>query len=424
MNKMFTINLRMREILLVLFCCLPISIMIGKAALNTNLVIFDLFAMAYFFKDKKFELISSNKNLFFAFFLILFVSFNIFFSTNLELSFQGLLGLIKNIIFCLGLTLFVSPNDIKKFFSPIVFISLMFVSLHIYLQYFTGFDIFGNSLVGQNRSTAVFGNQIPGSYILKFFFIGLLLSTFNKNIFLNLTYLSFFTTAIILSNERMPILNIIFFSILFISIFPQINYKKKLLCLFSYLSICFLIYNVPIPSANNSELTKQEKLYENLLLRTKTQLKRQTVGKNISNLYWFQHFRAAAELFLDSPIIGSGIKSYRYSCPLKQLEKKKIAQLSCNIHPHNIYFEIISETGILGLFIVSFILFRLFLLSIGSYRRDSLNRRQLMIVILPIFMLFNPIQFTGSFFSTYSGFFFFLNLGIAFNFIRNYSNIK
>ncbi len=49
MNKMFTINLRMREILLVLFCCLPISIMIGKAALNTNLVIFDLFAMAYFF---------------------------------------------------------------------------------------------------------------------------------------------------------------------------------------------------------------------------------------------------------------------------------------------------------------------------------------------------------------------------------------
>ena len=85
--------------------------------------------------------------------------------------------------------------------------------------------------------------------------------------------------------------------------------------------------------------------------------------------------------------------------------------------------EIISETGILGLFIIIFLLMKLIIRYMSLFVHDKENRRELLLTFLPVLMLLNPIQFTGSFFSTYSGFLF-LILGVAFKQISNYSNIK
>ncbi len=410
-------NIYLNRVLLILLCSMPISIMIGKAALNLNLFFFDLLVIFFLFQKKNLLNIKISQNLILAIIFSLVILVNIIFSENFDLSFQAMLGLIKNLIFCLGLSLFVKFEDLKKYFSLTILISLTFVSINILLQFFLGNDIFGNSVVGQIRSTAVFGDQIPGSYLLKFLFVCLLLNLFKKNLFLNFVYLSFFSMIIIITNERMPLFNIIFFSLLFIMIFPLENFKKKIISIISYLILCFLIFNIPIP--NNFQKNDKISIYDHLSQRTKLQFQRQTKKNDFYSIYWIQHFRAATEIFLEKPIIGSGLKTYRYFCPIKQKEKNKNDQLICSIHPHNLYFEIASETGILGLAILIFYLFSLITKLALDYIKNKKNRYENIVVLISLLMLFNPFQITGSFFSTYSGFFYFMVIGVCGNYIKN-----
>ena len=373
-----------------------------------------------FFQKKIYNHIKISKNLILAFILLLVILTNVILSVKIDLSFLASLGLLKNLIFCLGLSLFIKFDDLKKYFSIVVFISLIFVSINVLLQFFLGNDMFGNSLVGQIRSSAVFGDQIPGSFILKFLFVCLLIALFKKNLFLNFVFLSFFSMILIITNERMPFLNIIFFSILFIIFFPQENLRKKVISIISYLILCFLFFNIPIPAQYQRD--NNVNIYDHLTARTKLQFERQTTKDSFYSIYWIQHFRAASEIFVDKPIIGSGIKTYRYFCPIEQKKKNKDNQLICSIHPHNLYFEIASEIGILGLGFFIFYIFGLIIKLGLNYFKNQKNRYETLVVLFPLLILFNPIQITGSIFSTYSGFFYFMVIGVAFNFIKNNSN--
>ena len=410
-------RINLNKVLLVLLCSMPISIMIGKAALNFNLFFFDLLVIFFLFQKKNFTNIKISKNLILSFIFLSILLMNTIFSVNLDLSFVALLGLFKNVIFCIGLILFIKFEDLKKYFSLVVMISLIFVSINVLLQFFLGKDMFGNSFVGQIRSTAVFGNQIPGSYILKFLFVCLLLNFFRKNLLLNFFYFSFFSMIIIITNERMPSLNIIFFTILFLLMFPQENLKKKIFSAISYLILCFLFFNIPIP--NDFKKNNTTNIYDHLSSRTKLQFQRQTNKNSFYSIYWIQHFKAATENFIDRPIIGTGIKTYRYFCPIIQSKKEKMHQLVCSIHPHNLYFEIASEIGILGIIFFIFYLFSLIINLALNYVKNEKSRYEILVVLFPILILFNPVQITGSIFSTYSGFFYFMVIGVSINFIRN-----
>ena len=410
-------NINLDKVLLILLCLMPISIMIGNAALNLNLIFFDLLVILLLFQKKIFTNIKISKNLILAVLLSLIILINVILSVKIDLSSLAFLGLLKNIMFCLGLSIFIKFGDLKKYFSLIVFISLIFVSINVLLQFFLGNDMFGNSLLGQIRSSAVFGDQIPGSYILKFLFVCLLFTLFRKNLLFNFFYLSFFSMIIIITNERMPFLNALFFSILFIIFFPQKNLKKKAITIISYLVLCFLFFNIPIP--NNFQKDNKVNIYDHLSARTKLQFERQTAKDNFYGIYWVQHFRAAAEIFIDKPLIGSGLKTYRYFCPIKQNKKQKDDQLICSSHPHNLYFEIVSETGILGLSFFIFYLSSLIIKLSLNYIKNEKNKYETLVILFPLLMLFNPLQISGSIFSTYSGFFYFMVIGIGANFIKN-----
>ncbi|MDC0896161.1 O-antigen ligase family protein [Candidatus Pelagibacter sp.] len=410
-------RINLNKVLLVLLCSMPISIMIGKAALNFNLFFFDMLVIFFLLQKKNFTNIKISKNLILSFIFLSILLMNTIFSVNHDLSFIAILGLLKNIIFCIGLVLFIKFEDLKKYFSLIVMFSLIFVSINVLLQFFFGEDMFGNSFAGQIRSTAVFGNQIPGSYILKFLFICLLLNFFRKNLLLNLFYFSFFSMIIIITNERMPSLNIIFFTILFLLVFPQENLKKKIFSTISYLILCLLFFNIPIP--NDFKKNNTTSIYDHLSSRTKLQFQRQTNKNDFYNIYWIQHFKAATENFMERPFIGTGIKTYRYFCPIIQSKKEKMSQLVCSIHPHNLYFEIASEIGILGIIFFIFYLFSLIINLALNYVKNEKSRYEILVVLFPILILFNPVQITGSIFSTYSGFFYFMVIGVSINFIRN-----
>ena len=54
---------------------------------------------------------------------------------------------------------------------------------------------------------------------------------------------------------------------------------------------------------------------------------------------------------LKNNFIGTGHKSFFFECM-----KLNLKDISCNIHPHNIYLEVLVNTGIIGLFFFIIIL--------------------------------------------------------------------
>ena len=74
------------------------------------------------------------------------------------------------------------------------------------------------------------------------------------------------------------------------------------------------------------------------------------VSNVINNSHHLSHIRAGIKIFKNNTLLGSGFKTFRFAC-LEFIHKKNIA---CTSHPHNIYIEILSDTGIIGFLIFVF----------------------------------------------------------------------
>ena len=82
----------------------------------------------------------------------------------------------------------------------------------------------------------------------------------------------------------------------------------------------------------------------------------------------------------------------------------------CYTHPHQVYYEFISEHGIIGSIIIISILISLF--SNKSYSFSKKDKRRLFIFKIYFIISMLPILPTGSFFSSLQLFQFFLNYAI------------
>ena len=124
--------------------------------------------------------------------------------------------------------------------------------------------------------------------------------------------------------------------------------------------------------------------------------------------------------------IGGGIKNFRYYCHVRpNLDKR--AKFICNMHPHNYYLEILTETGIVGFGIISGVFLIVLYISfikkyfLGFSDRD--NHLMVPFIFLFISEIF-PIKTSGSFFTTGNAVYIFLimaitvGLSIKYNFIE------
>ena len=66
---------------------------------------------------------------------------------------------------------------------------------------------------------------------------------------------------------------------------------------------------------------------------------------------YFKEFSSFYETWKLNKFIGGGIKTFRYYCHLRENIDKN-SDFICNMHPHNYYLEILTETGLVGLFYV------------------------------------------------------------------------
>ncbi len=315
--------------------------------------------------------------------------------------------------------------DLKFFFITSGF-SVLFVCLDIVYQFYNGKDIFGFKTIGQGRRLGgPFGDElIAGGYLQRFsLFLFFLLPLFFKNFsdkyskYLIPVLFIIVLIGIILSGNRMPFILFIF-SIGLILIFQRQTRKFLHYFVLFFLIIFFSIYNL-----NYQFKRGVENFYGQISKMTVLIVEKDFDNKDAP--VYLKEFTSFYDTWLLNKFIGGGIKNFRYYCHVKPNPQNK--NYHCNMHPHNYYLEILTETGLVGLLIVMVLLINLLFLTFYKkyFTKSSLSENKLIIPFIFLFITeIFPLKSTGSFFTTGNTTYLFLIIGILIALIREENSIE
>jgi len=451
-------NLSFNSIILInlVFAFFPISFIFGNLITNINLLLFCILGV-FHLKSKIFE-IKFNlpiKIIFFLFFAILF-STSLSFIKSLYIEgyeYIHLIRLVKSIIFFrffLMLLIIYKLSELnilnfKYFFASASFAALV-VGLDVIYQYIFGFNIIGLKSHGSHNS-GFFGEEwIAGGFIQNFSFFPILFACFilrnkkNLRFILTLIIICVLGASIVYSGNRSPL--ILFFLGLFLLFLSNNKLRKvipvSLICFF--LLFKFVIFSdAEVKSTYQSTYHNIMGLFSplhklNLNTSADNEVKENsklTIEKEqyLFPLYpqytgFFRSYNPRIRLFLTSidtwkknKIFGNGIKSFRIDCfklvgssiypeagynlyPEVRLFKRNRL---CSNHPHNYYFEILTEIGILGLFttLTIALLFIIFIFkNFKLFKGDNVENFILLAATLSLFLEVFPFKPSGSIFTT------------------------
>ena len=149
----------------------------------------------------------------------------------------------------------------------------------------------------------------------------------------------------------------------------------------------------------------------------------------MKNFYYFHYHHVENNRLihcLEKKVFGVGNKNYRILCEKdyknKYSFKKEIKNPKCNTHPHQIYYEILSEHGIFGLTILIICLLG-FILS--NFVFVFKKRNYLLIsLFFSILIVFIPLLPGGSFFTSFNASMFWLNVSFFYSYKNLCAKIK
>ena len=389
---------------------LPVALILGNLAINLNVLLIIVF---FVYEKKKYlkEFFLKNKpQIYFYLFFLFFCILNIFFSESLYFSVKGFLGIIKHIMLFIALIYFFEKKENLIQLSFIFFLTLNFVLFDTLIQYFLGADIFGYKIkfiesidLVSFRLSGPFGDEyIVGGYLKSIFLISTLIFFYKRKIFFLLFYIFSTVLVILLSGERSSGIMFLFF-IMIIIFFFDTSFKKKTLLFVGLFSILLSFFTL------NENLRKSsfERTFKQLGFEKSEHSYKD--HKNFFDSQWGAHFLTAYEIFKDNKLVGTGIKNFRVVCSdIKYSDINSVrSNVRCSTHPHNIYLEILSETGLIGftlfVFALTYVLRRQLIRTLSSKSEYYFFNLGLLAIFLTLIW---PIQTTGSFFSTYNGFFY------------------
>ncbi len=379
---------------LILLSLFPIFYIVGSLFLNT------IIALISFLFIVNYSKIKYDKNLLiFFFFIVIFFIINSIFSENSTYSFYKSLAYLRYVLFVLGLYYILnnSSSNSKKIISKIFILISIFLIADIFFEFFNGSDIFGNNYgANYNRISGPFGDElIVGFFLFYFGFIswGLFIRYHkfkNKFIFYIFTVTIIYT--IYITGER----NAFYSSLIFLILIIFLEAKIRKISFFALVTITVLFYfsnkfNVVGNKYDFSNINQIKSLSKKE--DTEDFSKFEKLSNTALNSHWILHYRSAFEIFKENPIIGSGFKTFRTACPKNENSKKYL----CASQPHNIYFELLSDTGIIGLLIFMLIFIYPILLFLKNYNNVKVSSKIFFALFLVYIFPFKP---HGSLFTT------------------------
>ena len=289
------------------------------------------------------------------------------------------------------------------------------LTLDTYIESISGKNIFGYGKEYGRRLVSFFKDEpIVGGYINGFYLIIIgYLFNIDKNIsnkykYSILIFSIFFIIAIILTGERANTVKAVFSFFLFYSFNDLFKLKEKIFSILLLILMVVFLFN----NSNWLKLRYGTQLFKPIIsiLQTNSEQTNSKFDKvNAKFNIYIRLYQSGFEVFKEYPIFGVGNKNYR----VETFSTEKNNKYFYNTHPHQIYFEFLAEHGLVGTFILLFILFNL----IFSKIKIILNSKNYLQLGCLIFLITSFIPFlpSGAFFADYNLTIFWVNLSIMYS---------
>ena len=383
---------------LVLFSLLPISIIAGSSISLINILLIDISFLLLIISNKNFLFLKSP-SVKYLLILYLYLIFNSLIALDKEIGLLRNLGFVRMIILFLAFNFLFNEKIFLKKVLSVWSIILLCVLFDIFFESFTGQNIFGfggddygRRIVSFFKDEPIVGGYVNGLYLL---ILGFLFNEFDfkhKNIIFLISIL--FLIAIFLTGERSNTIRAFLGFFIFYLIFKEYGIMKKIIF---FISTFILLLILLI----NSEFLKMRYI-------------QQINAYFTSNQIYFSLYKSGFEVFKNYKIFGVGNKNYRIeSCSVRETEKIKKDVYMCTTHPHQIYFELLSEHGIVGFTLIFYIFYKLIFSKIFQIFRE-LNYISVGSLIY-MSLVFLPLIPSGAFFNDYMLTLFMINLSIFYS---------
>lgn len=391
------------QFLILLF---PLTLFLGPAALDSTLtvvaILFILFSLINqdldYFNIKWFQVFV----LFWTFLVIRSI-----FSLDPDSSLSGSLPFGRFGFFAMAICYWIkkSPGLLDKI-NLAIFATITLVSISTVFQFYAGYDFLGNEPLVSTGSIRLksFANKLNVGIMLTFLYLPyaanlitkLTSSQSRKKLSLYWLFLCIPILAIFLSGERTAfLLTLLGLIILFI-----VGKKsRKILLKF------FFILGVIISSLAffRSDIAERQ------FASTYNQI------GNFESSSYGRIFRTATDIFLDNPLFGTSPRSFFVIC---KNWYSYDPNYYCTNHPHNLYLEVASETGVVGL-----LFFLLLLYSLFSYlyqnRISIVSHPFILGATLTFIFRYIPLISSGSYYIAWSMAASWFMLGIALSSTKN-----
>ena len=385
-------------------CLIPVSLLISSGAAELSIIIISTFFFINFIyiKKKIFYNIDFILLSIFWFSLIL----NLFFSLNKETSFARNLFFFRYILYIFSL-IFIFNNKKNLNFVLIIWLILTtIVAFDIFFEFFNKKNILGLESSDPSRIASFLGKELKvGHFMFGFSLIsiGYLIDKSKKNnlfhAFLIVLLMLFFTTSVILTGERSNTIKFIISLIIFIFLSNNYIFKKKKIILLIILISLFSSYLF------SEKLKHRAKA---VILPTKDY----GLIEAFKKTHHASHYYTAIKIFKEYPVFGIGNKNFREECTkdIYYNNDYKYTKQRCTTHPHQIYFEFLSEHGLIGSAIMLFVIFYITIKGIKIYRK---NKSMVHLGSISFTATqFIPLLPSGSFFTSWGAIIFWTNFAI------------
>lgn len=397
------------KFIILLFCLLPVSLIIGTGVSETIVIFISSIFLINFILERD---ISSKivTLLYVLIFLWIILIINYFFSIDKSNSLLRNVFFIKYIIFVIGsLNFLLKRSNALKIILFVWSIILLIFAVDLLYQFIFKQNIFGIETKYKNiRVSGFMGDEFKAGTLMMglglssiLFFLG----NSKKNFFL-ICLIFFLVFVVFLTNERSTFIKLISILIPFIFFIKKENILKYLIL------FLILISTITILTIERESSFKRRYVHQIFV-----ELKNNNfnIFNYIEKTEYGGHRKDAVKLFKYYPITGVGNKNFRILCKKNEYEflsKKDFEDSICTTHPHQFYYEILSEHGMFGL--ISFlILFFIFIIDFYNNFKIHKSLYNLFLFLL-ILSFFFPILPSGSFFTSFNATIFWINFILYF----------
>ena len=387
----------------------PISLLAGNLVINifviTNAICF-IFILAYK-KNINFNL----KNKFFILLILFFLSLiiNLFNTQNLLLSLPRVIKFFFIIFFIFSFKEIFHTTEIEKVNNIFKIWAIIFfaIILDLIYEFFMGQNIIGLSskMSDRGRLSSFTGDEsVIGAYFHGYvlFFLTYLFHKYPDKNYLNIFFVVIVLIISFLIGERSNFIKTFIIVVIFSTFTYKISTKLKIIC-FSLLIISLITL-----LSFNKEYKKR------YILQLPNIFEKNAISKYLDNSNYGKHYNVAKKIFYDHPYFGVGIKNFRIESYNRKYKTSENSWTGGTTHPHQIHYELLSETGLFGYSV--FLLF-MFLSIYYSLKKYFVNKdKYLLSSILYLLSTLIPVLPSGSFFTTYLSAIFWINYVIMISF--------